>query len=251
MGLKLVIERECSRDHQTALRQFLCCEPGGPEWAMDPQRYIRDLSVRKTPKGIMRTLLVVSGDIPLHDDVVGFCEYGVAVETTDEHEGVYQISYIATALKVRGTHLGDTLLSSVIVRLRDDAWRCCVVIPGVKALYRLFALVEVVCKHMVDVGGQRKPVMPDYTGYAHDAVVILRAHVCHLPLACLYFGFTDEKPFIVLFSAFAAYRHGRQDFHTRLHLGKQTSAVMVRTSVFLILFLIHIHCILFTLYTFA
>lgn len=51
MGLKLVIERECSRDHQTALRQFLCCEPGGPEWAMDPQRYIRDLSVRKTPKG--------------------------------------------------------------------------------------------------------------------------------------------------------------------------------------------------------
>ena len=34
----------------------------------------------------MRTLLVVSGDIPLHDDVVGFCEYGVAVETTDEHE---------------------------------------------------------------------------------------------------------------------------------------------------------------------
>lgn len=37
MGLKLVIERECSRDHQMALRQFLCCEPGGPEWAMDPQ----------------------------------------------------------------------------------------------------------------------------------------------------------------------------------------------------------------------
>jgi len=55
MGLKLVIERECSRDHQTALRQFLCCEPGGPEWAMDPQRYIRDLSVRKTPKGIILT----------------------------------------------------------------------------------------------------------------------------------------------------------------------------------------------------
>src|SRR5574344_1021035 len=83
--------------------------------------------------------------------------------------------------------------------------------------------------------------MPDHTGYAHDAVVVLRAHVCHLPLACLYFGFTDEKPFIVLFSAFAAYRHGRQDFHTRLHFGKHTSAVMLRTSVFLVLFLIHIH----------
>lgn len=85
MNLNLVIERECSRDHQTALRQFLCCKPGDPEWAMDPQRYIRGLSVRKTPTGVMRTLLVVSGDIPLHDEVVGFCEYGVGVETTKEH----------------------------------------------------------------------------------------------------------------------------------------------------------------------
>lgn len=123
MNLNLVIERECSRDHQTALRQFLCCKPGDPEWAMDPQRYIRGLCVRKTPTGVMRTLLVVSGDIPLHDEVVGFCEYGVGVETTKEHEGIYQISYIATALKVRGQHLGDTLLTSVIMRLRDDAWR--------------------------------------------------------------------------------------------------------------------------------
>ena len=103
MNLNLVIERECSRDHQTALRQFLCCKPGDPEWAMDPQRYIRGLCVRKTPTGVMRTLLVVSGDIPLHDEVVGFCEYGVGVETTNEH--------------------GDTLLTSVIMRLRDDAWR--------------------------------------------------------------------------------------------------------------------------------
>src|SRR5574344_2460742 len=71
--------------------------------------------------------------------------------------------------------------------------------------------------------------MPDHTGYAHDAVVVLRAHVCHLPLACLYFGFTDEKPFIVIFSAFAAYRDGRQDFHTRLHLGKHASAVLLRS----------------------
>ena len=102
MNLNLVIERECSRDHQTALRQFLCCKPGDPEWAMDPQRYIRGLSVRKTPTGVMRTLLVISGDIPLHDEVAGFCEYGVGVETTEEHEGIYQISYIATALKVRG-----------------------------------------------------------------------------------------------------------------------------------------------------
>ena len=79
-----------------------------------PTGYIRGLSVRKTPTGVMRTLLVISGDIPLHDEVVGFGEYGVGVETTKEHEGIYQISYIATALKVRGrtsrrhaAHLGD------------------------------------------------------------------------------------------------------------------------------------------------
>ena len=78
-----------------------------------PHRYIRGLSVRKTPTGVMRTLLVVSGDIPLHDEVVGFCEYGVGVETTEEHESIYQIPYIATALKYGATsrrhaaHLGD------------------------------------------------------------------------------------------------------------------------------------------------
>lgn len=54
------------------------------------------------PTGVMRTLLVISGDIPLHDEVAGFCEYGVGAETTEEHEGIYQISYIATELKVRG-----------------------------------------------------------------------------------------------------------------------------------------------------
>lgn len=61
MGLKLVIERECSRDHQTALRQFLCCEPGGPEWAMDPQRY-----QKKGPRYIQatpRTVLYRQSDI--------------------------------------------------------------------------------------------------------------------------------------------------------------------------------------------
>lgn len=67
-----------------------------------PTGYIRGLSVRKTPTGVMRTLLVISGDIPLHDEVAGFCEYGVGAETTEEHEGIYQISYIATELKVWG-----------------------------------------------------------------------------------------------------------------------------------------------------
>ena len=68
-----------------------------------PTGYIRGLSVRKTPTGVMRTLLVISGDIPLHDEVAGFCEYGVGAETTEEHEGIYQISYIATELKYGAT----------------------------------------------------------------------------------------------------------------------------------------------------
>ena len=75
-----------------------------------PTGYIRGLSVRKTPTGVMRTLLAISGDIPLHDEVVGFCEYGVGAETTEEHEGIYQISYIATELKVRG-YISETRCS--------------------------------------------------------------------------------------------------------------------------------------------
>lgn len=122
MGLNIVIERECSEDHQTALRKFQCCPPGGPEWAMDVQRYIRGINVRRTPAGILRTLLVVAGDTASRDDVVGFCEYG-AVETGAVGEGIYRISYVATELKVRGTHLGDALLSAVMMRLCDDAWR--------------------------------------------------------------------------------------------------------------------------------
>ncbi|OZG65693.1 acetyltransferase, GNAT family [Bifidobacterium hapali] len=79
-----------------ALRQFQCCEPNGPEWTMDAQRYIGDINVCKTFDGVERTLLVVAGIAPSRDDVVGFCEYGVAVETTPETEGVYQISYISS-----------------------------------------------------------------------------------------------------------------------------------------------------------
>ena len=80
---------------------------------------------------------------------------------------------------------------------------------------------------MVDVSGQRKPVMPDYTGDTHDTLVVLRAHIRHLPLTCLYFRVADEQAFIVLLTAFAAYRDRRQYFHTRLHLGKHTSAVLL------------------------
>lgn len=102
MNLNLVIERECSRDHQTALRQFLCCKPGDPEWAMDPQDiYAVSACARPRPELCAR-FLPYPGTFPLHDEVVGFCEYGVGAETTEEHEGIYQISYIATELKVRG-----------------------------------------------------------------------------------------------------------------------------------------------------
>ena len=79
---------------------------------------------------------------------------------------------------------------------------------------------------MVDVGGQRKPVMPDYTGDAHDTLVVLRAHIRHLALPRLYFGVADKQTLIVLLAAFAAYRDERQYFHARLHLGKHASAVL-------------------------
>ena len=69
--------------------------------------------------------------------------------------------------------------------------------------------------------------MPDYTGDTHDTLVVLRAHIRHLPLTCLYFRVADEQAFIVLLTAFAAYRDRRQYFHTRLHLGKHTSAVLL------------------------
>ena len=73
-------------------------------------------------------------------------------------------------------------------------------------------------QHMVDVSGQHKPVMPDYTGDTHDTLVVLRAHIRHLPLTCLYFRVTDEQTFIVLLAAFAAYRDRRQDFHWKSSL---------------------------------
>ena len=39
-----------------------------------------------------------------------------------------------------------------------------------------------------------------------DTLVVLRAHIRHLPLTCLYFRVADEQAFIVLLTAFAAYR---------------------------------------------
>lgn len=122
MGLSIVRERLCSEAHQTALRRFVCCD-GGPEWAMDAQRYIRDLNIRRHADDSEIMLLVVAGASEYTDRVLGFCEYGAAAETTDDEPGFYQISYIATALETRGKHMGDLLLAAVLDRLRDDAFR--------------------------------------------------------------------------------------------------------------------------------
>lgn len=122
MKLSVVMERPCTEAHQTALRHFVCCD-GGPEWAMDAQRYIRDLNIRKHSGDSEIMLLVVAGDSEYTDKVLGFCEYGAAAETADGEPGFYQISYIATSFEVRGKHLGDLLLAAVLDRLRDDAFR--------------------------------------------------------------------------------------------------------------------------------
>ena len=66
----------------------------------EKERYIAETIEQKDRE--IQNLTSKLQDIPLHDEVVGFCEYGVGVETTKEHEGIYQISYIATELKVRG-----------------------------------------------------------------------------------------------------------------------------------------------------
>ena len=122
MGLSIVRARLSLEAHQTPLRRFVCCD-GGPEGAMDAQRYIRGLNIRRHADDSEIMLIVVEGATAYADTVLGFCEYGVASETADDEPGFYQISYIATALESRGKHLGDLLLAAVLNRLRDDAFR--------------------------------------------------------------------------------------------------------------------------------
>ena len=69
MRIAIVTSRLCDSGDQLALRRFVCCEPNGPEYAMDVQRYIRGLRVKDEP-GMYRMVLQY-GETP-NAPIVGF-----------------------------------------------------------------------------------------------------------------------------------------------------------------------------------
>ncbi len=93
-----------------------------PRMGDGPTGYIRGLSVRKTPTGVMRTLLVVSGEIPLHDEVAGSANTVSAWKPPGARRHLPDFVHRHRAEGTGATsprhaaHLG-------IMRLRDDAWR--------------------------------------------------------------------------------------------------------------------------------
>lgn len=134
-SLTIVAERECTEDHQLALRRFECCDTDAPEYEKEVQRYIRGLRIGSSPDEIHRKLLVIpssSGTAGftsmltpddrvsppgIADKVIGFCEYGV------DSDDSYAISYIAVANKYRHHGLGSFLLRCVLADFADEEWR--------------------------------------------------------------------------------------------------------------------------------
>ena len=113
--IAIINSRECELSDQTSLRRFVCCGETAPEYALDVQRYIRDIKIKKTPVGIHRMVLYSEA----YAGVFGFCEYGY-----DEAAGLesgYAISFIATAQRMRGRHLGRFLLDCVLRWMANDA----------------------------------------------------------------------------------------------------------------------------------
>lgn len=117
MRLAMVESRLCNSDDQHVLRRFQCTEPGSPEYAMEVQRYIRDIDVRKTPDWCTRMILDIEGT----SSILAFCEFGVVIETTPEQEGAYAISYIARELSMRGMGLGSLILEAALRYMANDA----------------------------------------------------------------------------------------------------------------------------------
>lgn len=134
-SLTIVAERECTEDHQHALRRFECCDTDAPEYEKGVQRYIRGLRIGSSSDAIHRKLLVIpsssgiGGFAVAHalfeqastsgttDKVIGFCEYGV------DSDDSYAISYIAIANKYRHHGLGSFLLKCVLADFADEEWR--------------------------------------------------------------------------------------------------------------------------------
>lgn len=118
MRIAIVTSRLCDSDDQLALRRFVCCEPGAPEYAMDVQRYIRGLRLADEP-GMYRMVLQYGESRPA--PIFGFCEFGY--DPASPESSGYAISFIATALSERGHHLGRYLLDSALRWMGNDAAR--------------------------------------------------------------------------------------------------------------------------------
>lgn len=108
----MISSRICGPDDQLAVRRFVCCEKGAPEYAMDVQRYIRGLDLKGDTDDVLRMALYCEGD----SDILSFCEFGW-IESSD----AYAISYIATALSERGNGLGGMLLATVLRWVGNDS----------------------------------------------------------------------------------------------------------------------------------
>lgn len=108
----MISSRICGPDDQLAVRRFVCCEKGAPEYAMDVQRYIRGLDLKGDADNVLRMALYCEGD----SDILAFCEFGW-IESSD----AYAISYIATALSERGNDFGGMLLATVLRWVGNDS----------------------------------------------------------------------------------------------------------------------------------
>ena len=108
----MISSRICGPDDQLAVRRFVCCGAGAPEYAMDFQRYIRGLDLKENADDVLRMALYCEGD----SDVLAFCEFGW-IGSSD----AYAISYIATALSEQCNGLGGMLLATVLRWVGNDS----------------------------------------------------------------------------------------------------------------------------------
>ncbi len=109
---RMISSRICGPDDQLAVRRFVCCGAGAPEYAMDVQRYIRGLDLKENADDVLRMALYCEGD----SDVLAFCEFGW-IGSSD----AYAISYIATALSEQCNGLGGMLLATVLRWVGNDS----------------------------------------------------------------------------------------------------------------------------------
>lgn len=113
MRFRMISSRPCGPDDQLAVRRFVCCGTGAPEYAMDVQRYIRGLNLRKDPGDSVQRMVLCCEGMP---DILAFCEFGW-IEQADS----YAISFLATALSEQRRGLGFLLLATVLRWVGNDS----------------------------------------------------------------------------------------------------------------------------------